>query len=382
MYAKRAQELTLYAHFLLLGVIYSIMRQNRIACTGMNEKVDPHSTPDSTSLTVVFLLQPHFSLLAFTAAADALTTANLVIGEKRFKFRTVSIDNEKVISDLGIPISSDEAIPGLSLTDIPQAEPHVTHSVLKSADMLIVCGGYRCDLEEHPATSELLRLAHEQQIMLGGLWNGIFSVAWAGLMEGYACALHPDNQSLAIEQFPDMFVRQDSVVIDRVRASAAGPNSAFDLMLLLIQRHDTIETVQAIRNILRADAGSAENVETAIQRDDESRFPVNLRNALQLMRSNLDEPVDKHVIAQHMNMSTRAMERIFRRYLNTSPARHYMQLRLQSAYELLQQTDQSISEVSDACGFVSSAHFSRTFNQKYGFAPSALRKSVNRVIDV
>ena len=180
----------------------------------MNEKVALNSIADSTSLTVVFLLQPHFSLLAFTAAADALTTANLVIGEKRFKFKTVSIDSEKVISDLGIPISCDVAIPGSSLLDIQQPENHITDSLFESADMLIVCGGYRCDLDEHLGISALLRLAQRQQIMLGGLWNGIISVAWAGLMEGYACALHPDNQSQALEQFPDMFIRQDTVVID------------------------------------------------------------------------------------------------------------------------------------------------------------------------
>lgn len=346
----------------------------------MSEKTPSNLAKKTAPFTVVFLLQPHFSLLAFTAAADALTTANLVIGEKRFKFKTLSLNSERVISDLGIPISSDYAISATNLETQAQGDDRL-NKILRNADLLMVCGGYRCDLKEDSAVSTLLDVANRQDVMLGGLWNGIFSVASAGLMEGYACALHPDNHSAALKKFPGMFVRQDAVVIDRVRASAAGPNSAFDLMLLLIQRHDTVETVQAIRNILRADTGSAENVESAIQRDDESRFPVNLRNALQLMRSNLDEPVDKQVLAQHMNMSTRAMERIFRRYLHTSPARHYMQLRLQSAYELLQQTDQSISEVSDACGFVSSAHFSRTFNQKYGFAPSALRKSINRVID-
>ncbi len=348
----------------------------------MSEITDPNLHATSPTFTVVFLLQPHFSLLAFTAAADALTTANLVIGKKHFKFQTLSLGDEQVICDLGIPIGSDYTIAPLSELSTTRTLRENYEHVLSHADLLIVCGGYRCNLDEQSRFTALLTSAHERNIMLGGLWNGILSVAAAGLMDGFAAALHPDNQTLAVERYPHMFVRQDTVVMDRKRVSAAGPNSAFDLMLLLIQRHDTLETVQAIRRILKADTGSADNVESALQRDDESRFPANLQNALQLMRSNLDEPVDKQVLAQHMNMSTRAMERIFRRYLHTSPARHYMQLRLNSAYELLQQTDQSISEVSDACGFVSSAHFSRTFSQRYGFAPSALRKLVSRVLDV
>lgn len=339
--------------------------------------IQAHQLPQqSPPFRVVFLLQEHFSLLAFTAAADALTTANLVIGEKRFKFHTLSLQDECIVSDLGIPITCDQT----QSVEFAHAS-HAQQNLLLSTDLLIVCGGFRCELDENASMSALLQRADQLKIMLGGLWNGIISIAHAGLMNGHATALHPDNHELAIKNFPDMLVRHDTVVIDRRRVSAAGPNSAFDLMLLLIQRHDSLGTVQSIRKILKADAGSAENVESALRRDDERWFPDNLQNALQLMRSNLDEPVDKHTLAKHINTSTRAMERLFQRHLNTSPARHYLQLRLQSAHELLLHTDKSISEISDSCGFVSSSHFSRTFSQRYGFAPSKLRKSINSVLD-
>jgi transcriptional regulator GlxA family with amidase domain len=360
-----------------LGVIYSILRQIRIACTAMSWRLPPQLPQKSPALRVVFLLHSHFSLLAFTAAADALTTANLVIGEKRFKFQTLSLQDESVISDLGIPITCDQTLS----VESPHAS-NAQQNLLVNVDLLIVCGGFRCDLDKNRSMCAFLQRADQQQVKLGGLWNGIIGVAHAGLMNGHAAALHPDNHDIATEHFPDMLVRQDTVVIDRNRVSAAGPNSAFDLMLLLIQRHDCLDTVQSIRKILKADTGSAEKVESALQRDDERWFPANLQTALQLMRSNLDDPVDKHVLAQHMNTSTRAMERLFQRHLNTSPARHYLQLRLQSAHELLLHTDKTISDISDNCGFVSSSHFSRTFSQRYGFAPSTLRKSVNRVLDV
>jgi len=328
--------------------------------------------------TVVFLLQPHFSLLAFTAAADALTTANLVIGQPKFSFKTLSVNSKSVVSDLGIPICCDYSLHKDASTQIAADD----HPVLPTLDLLIVCGGFRCELEENTGTTALLCEAHEHGVMLGGLWNGIFAVAHAGLMSGHSAAIHFDNIEQAENLFPSLELRKDTLVIDRKRVSAAGPNSAFDLMLLLIQRYDTIETVQAIRDILRADTGSQENVEAALQKDDERRYPASLRNALQLMRGNLDQPVSKQMLSQHINISTRAMERLFQRYLQTSPAKHYMRLRLQSAYELLKQTDQSIGEISDACGFISSAHFSRTFSQQYGLAPSALRKSPNQVLDV
>lgn len=327
-------------------------------------------------LRVAFILQPHFSLLAFTAAADALTTANLVIGKDRFQFQTLSLHGTLVESDLGIQIPCDHASAKAQL-----ASSAVTNELLVQTDLLIVCGGYRCSREEDPTMTSLLHLATSHDIALGSLWNGVFCLAYAGLMEGFSCALHANDYAFAQRQFPRMDIRTDNMVIDRNRLSAAGPNSAFDLMLSLIQRHDSASTMQQIRRILKADTSTGEAVDVALRRDEEHRYPQILQNALQLMRSNMAEPVDKQLIARHINKSARAMERLFQQHLNTSPARHYLIMRLQRAHELLVRTDHSIAEISITCGFVSSAHFSRAFSNYYGRAPSKLRKAVSQMLD-
>jgi transcriptional regulator GlxA family with amidase domain len=228
--------------------------------------------------------------------------------------------------------------------------------------------------------SRWLRHRDRQGCQLGGLWNGILAVAHAGLMQGYACALHPDNQAHARKQHHALMVRSDTLVLDRNRLSAAGPNSAFDLMLLLIRRHDCADTVQAIRNILKADTAASRTGDPAEYDSQLEQLPGSLCSALQLMRSNLDEPVSKQELAQHINLSTRAMERLFQRHLKTSPARYYLYLRLQRAHELLLQGDLQVGEISDACGFISTAHFSRCFSRCYGMAPSEVRRSVTAML--
>lgn len=332
-----------------------------------------HSPP---LLRVAFLLQPHFSLLAFTAAADALTTANLVTGRQQFQFHTVSLDQAMVISDLGIQIPCDHTVPVGG-----QASQNIAESLLSNTDMLLVCGGYRCSTEEDPRVTALLHSANRKHLALGGLWNGVFSLAHANLLCGYSCAVHSDNHSQAQQLFPALLVRQDTVVIDRDRLSAAGPNSAFDLMLSVVQRYDSASTVDQIRSILRADTSHDAAIDNALQRDKEHTFPQHLKDALTLMRTNLTEPVGKLDIARHINRSTRAMERLFQQHLNTSPSRYYLQLRLERAHEMLTQTDSSIAEIGHACGFVSIAHFSRAFNERYGQAPSKFRKSVHHMLD-
>lgn len=315
---------------------------------------------------VQFIIQPHFSLLAFTAAADALTTANLVQRDKRFTFETIGLTTSPVVSDLGIQITAD--IP------IQKSNP-------ASADVVIVCGGYRCSVIENRKTSKFLTKADRAGVFLGGLWNGCLALAHAKLMEGYACALHPDNHSEAGLRFPNMTIRPEALVVDRTRLSAAGPNSSFDLMLLLIQRQGGSATTTAIRNILRADISQIADPTDANSGDNTTELPEKLQRAIQLMRNNLDEPLSRREMATQLGMSTRAMERLFEKHIHTSPARQYLELRLVRAHEMLRQSKDSVGRIADNCGFVSSAHFSRAFSKRFGCSPKSLRQSSAQLID-
>jgi transcriptional regulator GlxA family with amidase domain len=58
-----------------------------------------------------------------------------------------------------------------------------------------------------------------------------------------------------------------------------------------------------------------------------------------------------------------------------TPARYYMECRITHARQLIQQSNLSIFEISIACGFVSSAHFSRTYNRFFGKSPIDSRRT-------
>ncbi|MGD8310922.1 MAG: helix-turn-helix domain-containing protein, partial [Chromatiales bacterium] len=74
-------------------------------------------------------------------------------------------------------------------------------------------------------------------------------------------------------------------------------------------------------------------------------------------------------LAKSVNMSTRQLERLFRRYLNRSPKRYYMELRLEKARNLLLQTDMSVINVALACGFTSPSHFSKCYRGHFNRTP-------------
>ena len=88
-----------------------------------------------------------------------------------------------------------------------------------------------------------------------------------------------------------------------------------------------------------------------------------------MMEGNIEDPISPADLAEEVGMSTRQLERLFRRYLNRSPKRYYMELRLQKARNLLMQTDMSVINVALACGFASPSHFSKCYRAHYNTTP-------------
>ena len=84
-------------------------------------------------------------------------------------------------------------------------------------------------------------------------------------------------------------------------------------------------------------------------------------------------PLDLVTLADRLGQSRRNVERLFRKYLDCSPARYYLGLRLMRARQLLSQTHMSVMEVALCCGFVSATHFSQRY--RYLFRRSAAQRS-------
>ena len=87
------------------------------------------------------------------------------------------------------------------------------------------------------------------------------------------------------------------------------------------------------------------------------------------------DPISPATLAAEVGLSTRQLERLFRRYLNRSPKRYYMELRLGRARNLLMQTDMNVINVALACGFTSPSHFSKCYRAQYGTTPYRERGS-------
>jgi transcriptional regulator GlxA family with amidase domain len=98
-----------------------------------------------------------------------------------------------------------------------------------------------------------------------------------------------------------------------------------------------------------------------------------LKRAIAMMEAALETPMSPSLIAEDLGISTRQLERLFGRYLNSTPKHYFMEMRLNKAQNLLVQTEQSVTEIAMACGFQTTSHFSKVYRAHFGTSPLSQR---------
>jgi len=215
-------------------------------------------------------------------------------------------------------------------------------------------------------------------LSVGGLCTAAYTMAKAGLLNGRRATIHWENQDSFTEDFDEVELTKSVFIKDGKFMTTAGGTSSIDLMLKLIAEdfgEDLANAVadQLIYSSIRTDQDTQRlSVPTRIG----VRHPK-LSQVIQMMETNIEEPISPSLLAKYVGMSTRQLERLFRRYLNRSPKRYYMELRLQKARNLLMQTDMSVINVALACGFASPSHFSKCYRAHYQTTPYRERGSLS-----
>ncbi|WP_256214292.1 GlxA family transcriptional regulator [Pseudomonas sp. NFR16] len=297
-----------------------------------------------------FLLLEHFSLPAFTQALDTIVTANL-LRPKLFSSRTFGLQDGEVTSDLGLIIRPDARLDALALREL---------------DLLVICGGYRTELKASEELIHLLVSAAELGLTLAGLWNGAWFLGAAGLLEGYRCAIHPEHRAALAEISKGARVTSEAFVVDRDRLTASSPAGAFHMALEWIKGLHDKALIEGIEDILSFE----ESRYRRIKPTRHLSVSAPLREVVNLMDANLEEPLELEQLAAYAGRSRRQIERLFKEQLGTTPQRYYMELRITEARRLLQHTELSQVEVLVACGFVSPSHFSKCYSAYFGYRPS------------
>lgn len=99
-----------------------------------------------------------------------------------------------------------------------------------------------------------------------------------------------------------------------------------------------------------------------------------VRRTLNLIRNHYFEKLSIQWLADQVRIDRTYLYRMFKEELGVSPKEYLTQYRIRMATVMLSTSNQSIKEISYACGFADTSLFSSCFKKYLGFTPQQFRK--------
>ena len=105
-------------------------------------------------------------------------------------------------------------------------------------------------------------------------------------------------------------------------------------------------------------------------------IPYELKAAMRLIKNKFcDASLTNAKLSAECNISEVYFRKLFTKHFGISPKQFIIDIRVQTAKQLLAEGVLSVSAISEKCGFSNSYHFCRIFKQHTGKTPSEYRKA-------
>lgn len=310
---------------------------------------------------VAFLLLDNFSLMAFSSVIEPMRAVNQLLGEAVYSWQLYSMDGDRVSASNGVPV----AVNGVA-------------SEFDYPDMIVVCSGANVQNHDFKSIGKILRpFANKEKVTLVGICTAPYVLAKIGLLDRYRCTLHWENLASFREEMPALLVTNNLFEIDGNRITCSGGTAPIDMMLELIRQQYDQDMMMAVADqFIHERARPSDESQKMAEHVLTSRQSPKLAEAIQIMQNHIDDPLSTNEVAEIADVSLRQLERLFKKYKNTTPQRYYLFLRLQQARRLLLQTSLSVLQVTIATGFSSQSHFTKCYRDLFHHTPGSERKNM------
>lgn len=306
-----------------------------------------------------FLLLPKLTMLAFASAVEVLRIANQVTNKELYRWFLSTEDGSPVSCSNGIQITPDSGLENL-----------------RRGAMIFVCSGIEPSDTSSPGILAWIRRQRTFGCHFGGICTGAFALAKAGVLDGKRFTLHWENLPAFSEHFYNLRPTNNLYEIDGQLMTCGGGSAATDMMLDMIETDHGKDLAVIVSDMCIHFRSTAQKThQKSVYSVALSSRNQHLISAMQLMDKSIEDPLDINEIATQVDLSRRQLERLFKKYVGVSPVQHFIQLRIQRAHALLNETNMTVAEIAAATGFGSATQFSLRFKKRFGQSPSGFRKS-------
>jgi AraC family transcriptional regulator of arabinose operon len=117
-------------------------------------------------------------------------------------------------------------------------------------------------------------------------------------------------------------------------------------------------------------------IERQMKQGDKYENGLSIPKIQQFMRANINKHLSLEELASLSHCSKYHFARQYQLLVGTSPLKYFIELKMEHACFLLEQTSLSIAEIAYQLGYDDALYFSRVFRKVSGLAPSTYRKSL------
>ena len=225
-----------------------------------------------------------------------------------------------------------------------------------------------------------LQQVHAEGAVVCSACSGVLLIAETGLLSGRSVTIHPAYAPTFRDNFPDVGLRLDEVLIatgEREELVMSGASASWhDLVLYLVARHVGPTAAQAVAkfSLLQWHTdGQAPYVPFDAASDHGDAVVAAAQEWLQTHYA-VAAPVTE--LAERSGLPERTFKRRFTAATGYSPIGYVQHVRVEEAKRRLERTTEPVDAISYAVGYEDPASFRRLFKRITGISPGRYRRKL------
>lgn len=313
-------------------------------------------------ITLGFLIFPGFPMACLTSAIEPLRAANEIAGQEAFRWQILAEGDGPIASSAGVSFAPD--------LRLSEAEDLDHLFFVASPD-----GIFKDPTKANAALQRHIRRGGK----VGAFSGGIFPLARSGLMENEAMSVHWCYEAAFQAEFPQIEILQ-TVMSDASNCqTASGAAAVFDLMLNHIEARlgpaITTETACWFQHPFVRGASVPQKLPALGNAVSNDMLPAKVAQAIEIFAQNIETPIQISAVAEAIHMSSRSLERSFKRATGQSPLKYYRQMRMKEARQLVLYGQEPVTSIAYMVGYSSPAAFQRHYREIFGVSPLKERQA-------
>lgn len=256
-------------------------------------------------------------------------------------------------------------------------------TTVHETDLVLIPAFSTADLQQAIAANQgflpWLRQQYQQGAEIGSFCTGAFLLAASGLLNNKKATTHIMSSEEFAKAFPEVLLYEDKVItIDHGIYTSGGATNSFHLLLFLLEKYCGREIAVQTAKMFSID----------MDRESQSHFssflpPKNHQDNLvieaqQLIESKYHQANTVEEIIVNMPSSRRNFVRRFKHATGITPIVYLQRTRIEAARKLLEQTNQSVTEVMLNAGYNDIKAFRTLFRKNLGLSPREYREKFNK----